>query len=78
MPSYSDYAERTLIYYSFSLRSIQLIMKECNVKTVRRNGLSPVDQGVAILQEAEDDPLGRWGVRLVKEKLALKGNHISR
>lgn len=35
-----------------------------------------IDQGIAILKVSEDDPLGRWGARLVKEKLALKGVHV--
>jgi len=36
-----------------------------------------VEQGVAILNLTEKDPLGRWGCRLVKEKLAADGIHVT-
>ncbi|KAF8179208.1 hypothetical protein BJ912DRAFT_855711 [Pholiota molesta] len=63
---------------TISLRSVQLVMKNKNIKTARRSGMDTIDQGVAILKVSEDDPLGRWGARLVKEKLAHKGVHIPR
>lgn len=53
-------------------------MKQYKILTTRKNGLSAEDQGAAILKVTEDDPLGRWGGRLVKEKLASEGIHISR
>lgn len=62
----------------FSLRSIQSIMKKSKIKTARQNGMDVIDQGAAVLMVSEDDPLGRWGARLVKEKLARKGVHIPR
>ncbi|KAF8958233.1 hypothetical protein BDZ97DRAFT_1906555 [Flammula alnicola] len=53
-------------------------MKKENIKTARRSGMDVIDQGIAILKVSEDDPLGRWGARLVKEKFAHKGVHIPR
>jgi hypothetical protein len=53
-------------------------MKKFSIKTVRRSGLTDLEKGVAILKIAEDDPLGRYGCRSVKEKLALQGTHVER
>lgn len=53
-------------------------MKKHDIKTIRRNGLSEDEIGLAILQLAEDDPLGRWGIRLFQEKLAQMEIHVSR
>ena len=39
--------------------------------TTRKSGLADIDKGAAILNVIEEDPLGRWGVRKIKEKLAL-------
>ena len=61
-----------------SLRLIQKLTKEYRIKTSRHNGLSAADQGYHILKTVEDDPLGRWGCRLIKEKLSGKGIHIPR
>ncbi|KAJ3495134.1 hypothetical protein NLJ89_g10675 [Agrocybe chaxingu] len=61
-----------------SLRSVQLIMKKCGIRTARRNGLTGIEQAFEVLKITEDDPLGRWGGRTIKSKLALKGVHIPR
>ncbi|RXW18835.1 hypothetical protein EST38_g7018 [Candolleomyces aberdarensis] len=61
-----------------SLSSIKKFMKRFNIKTVKHSGLSDIEKGVAILRVVEQDPLGRYGCRLVKEKLQLKGTHVSR
>ncbi|EAU89702.2 hypothetical protein CC1G_07427 [Coprinopsis cinerea okayama7 len=63
---------------SISLSSIKKIMNRFDVKTTRRSGLTDLEKGLAILSVTEDDPLGRWGCRTVKEKLALKGIHVER
>ena len=60
------------------LRSIQHIFKECNIQTTCCSNQTLVDKGALILQEEINDPLGRVGNRKTKEKLALKGVHISR
>ncbi|KAJ7216981.1 hypothetical protein GGX14DRAFT_601649 [Mycena pura] len=60
------------------LRSVERIIKECNLSTTRRSGLDAVQKTTAILTVTEDDVLGRWGGRRVKEKLGLQGVHISR
>ena len=60
------------------LRTVQKYMKQHQIVTTRRNGLNQEDQGAAILKMTEEDPLGRWGGRLVKEKLAHEGIHIPR
>jgi hypothetical protein len=61
-----------------SLSVVKKLMKKGKIKTVRRSGLTHVDRGNAILQVAEQDPLGRFGCRLTKEKLRLEGTHIPR
>ena len=53
-------------------------MKDFNVLTTRRNGLTPEQQALAIDIVTEEDPLHRWGYRSVKEKLALQRIHIRR
>ncbi len=53
-------------------------MKKYEIKTVRKHGLTEDEIGVAILKLAEEDPLGRWGVRLIQEKLAQMEIHVSR
>lgn len=53
-------------------------MKEYDVKTTRRSVLTEVDQGASILAILEDDPLKRWGGRMIKEKLGAKGIHVRR
>lgn len=53
-------------------------MKKFAIKTVRKSGLNEDDIGVAILELTQDDPLGRWGTRLVQEKLAHMEVHVSR
>ncbi|KAJ7196876.1 hypothetical protein GGX14DRAFT_672179 [Mycena pura] len=60
------------------LRSVERIIKDCNLSTTRRSGLDAVQKTTAILTVTEDDVLGRWGGRRVKEKLGLQGVHISR
>ncbi|KAJ3506413.1 hypothetical protein NLJ89_g6882 [Agrocybe chaxingu] len=69
---------KTEHHIDISLRSVQNLFKKCGIKTTRRNGLTTIDVGVAILKQQEDDPLGRWGNRLIKEKLARQGIHIPR
>jgi hypothetical protein len=63
---------------SYSLGSVKKILAKCKIKTVRNSGLTDVQKGAAILKAAEDDPLGRWGARKIKEKLALGEVHIAR
>ncbi|KIY47705.1 hypothetical protein FISHEDRAFT_44855, partial [Fistulina hepatica ATCC 64428] len=61
------------------LRSIERIIKQHGLITTRHSGLSDVEKGNAILDLSEEDPLGRWGSRKMKEELArTKGVHISR
>ena len=68
-----------LIYTFSSLRAVQRLMAEHTTRTTRRSALTDVEKGAAILKLVEEeDPLGRWGVRLIKEKLASKGIHVSR
>lgn len=66
------------INFDSRLRSVQHIFQECNIQTTRRNNQTLVERGAAILQEEAEDPLGRVGSWKMKEKLALKGIHISR
>ncbi|PPR05722.1 hypothetical protein CVT24_006675, partial [Panaeolus cyanescens] len=40
--------------------------------------MSDEEKGYHILRVTQDDPLGRWGYRLIREKLAAEGIHISR
>ncbi|KAJ6470227.1 hypothetical protein C8R47DRAFT_988782, partial [Mycena vitilis] len=61
-----------------SLRSIERIIKKHNICTSRHPGLTDVEKGAAILAVAEEDPLGRWGSRKIKEKLAVQTVHLSR
>ncbi|KAF9034342.1 hypothetical protein BJ165DRAFT_1417428 [Panaeolus papilionaceus] len=63
---------------TISLASVKKFMRRFNIRTVRRNTMSDLEKGVAILDVIEQDPLGRLGCRNVKEKLALTGVHISR
>lgn len=58
--------------------SVRCYIKEFNISTTQNNGLSEVEMGKAILRVIQDDPLGKWGARKVKEKLALESIHISR
>lgn len=74
---YNMISSDIILIYS-SIRTVQKYMKQYKILTTRKNGLSAEDQGAAILKVTEDDPLGRWGGRLVKEKLASEGIHISR
>ena len=60
------------------MRTIQKYKKNLGVLTARRSGLSKTQKAGAIDQLEEDDPLERWGSRLVKEKLGHKGLHIPR
>ncbi|KAG2003177.1 citrate synthase I [Coprinopsis cinerea AmutBmut pab1-1] len=60
------------------LPTIKKIMQRFDIKTSRRSGVSYVEKGAAILQTMKEDPLGRWGCRTVKEKLALQGVHVER
>jgi len=53
-------------------------MKDFSIQTSRKNDMTPAEKGYEILKITEDDPLGRWGSRLIQEKLALKGIHITR
>jgi hypothetical protein len=53
-------------------------MKELGVVTPRRNGLTTEQQALSIDMITADDPLGRWGARLVQEKLGSKSIHIPR
>jgi len=53
-------------------------MKELGVLTARRNGLNEDQKASAIDLISQDDPLGRWGGRLVQEKLSSKAIHIPR
>ena len=62
----------------FSLRSVERIIKEHNLKTVRRPGLTQLEQTSAILTLAEEDPLSRWGARKYKEKLENRGVLVPR
>ena len=61
-----------------SLSSVKKLLKRGQIRTVRKPGISDLEKGVAILKVAEQDPLGRFGCRLIKEKLALEGTHVSR
>ena len=60
------------------LRTLQRSIKQLDIRTPRRNGLTEIEMGMAIDQELEEDPLGRWGFRKVQEKLGLQGIHIPR
>ncbi|KAH6903748.1 hypothetical protein BKA70DRAFT_1110640 [Coprinopsis sp. MPI-PUGE-AT-0042] len=48
------------------------------IKTVRKSGLSRLAKVTEIVKVKQDDPLERWGGRVVKEKLARKGVHVTR
>ncbi|KAJ7194165.1 hypothetical protein GGX14DRAFT_576656 [Mycena pura] len=65
-------------HVSVSLRSVERIIKEHNLKTVRRPGLTQLEQTSAILTLAEEDPLSRWGARKYKEKLENRGVLVPR
>ncbi len=51
-------------------------MKNFGIMTARRNGLSAKQKASAVELVSLDDPLGRWGTRLIQEKLSGKGIHI--
>ena len=53
-------------------------MSKTNVQTVRRNDMTDLDRGVAVLGLEAEDPLGRLGNRKMKEKLGLKTKHLTR
>lgn len=53
-------------------------MKQLNITTPRKNGLTEIEMGMAIEKKLEEDPLGRWGFRKVQEKLGLQAIHIPR
>ncbi|KAF7310286.1 hypothetical protein MIND_00402600 [Mycena indigotica] len=59
------------------LRSVERIIQKHNLCTTRHSNLTDIEKVTAILSLVEDDPLGRWGGRRVKEKLALDTVHIS-
>ncbi|KAF8985790.1 hypothetical protein BDQ17DRAFT_1436501 [Cyathus striatus] len=59
-------------------RTVQKYMKELGILTARRNGLTADQKKHAVHLVTQDDPAGRWGGRLVKEKLAHKSIHIPR
>ncbi|KAJ3502730.1 hypothetical protein NMY22_g18492 [Coprinellus aureogranulatus] len=61
-----------------SLSAVKKLMKKGKIKTVRNSGLTDTDKATAILKVSEQDPLGRFGCRLTKEKLGLDGIHVSR
>ncbi|KAJ7868014.1 hypothetical protein B0H14DRAFT_2346753, partial [Mycena olivaceomarginata] len=63
---------------SRSLRSIERIVKSHNLRTSRHSGLTDVEKGAAIISITEEVPLGRWGARKIKEKLAVQSIHIPR
>jgi hypothetical protein len=69
---------RLFITFLQRLRSVERIIKDRVIRTTRKSGLADIDKGAAILNVIEEDPLGRWGVRKIKEKLALTGHHLSR
>ncbi|KAF7293373.1 hypothetical protein MIND_01114100 [Mycena indigotica] len=60
------------------LRSVERIIDRFQLKTTRHSGLSELQKTTAVLTVTEEDPLGRWGARKVKEKLAMQGIHMSR
>jgi hypothetical protein len=62
---------RLFITFLQRLRSVERIIKDRVIHTTRKSGLADIDKGAAILNVIEEDPLGRWGVRKIKEKLAL-------
>lgn len=53
-------------------------MKELGVLTVRHNGLTSEQKADVIDMISQDDPLGRWGGRLIQEKLGRRTIHIPR
>ncbi|KAF8983259.1 hypothetical protein BDQ17DRAFT_1402591 [Cyathus striatus] len=59
-------------------RTVQKYMKELGILTARCNGLTADQKKHAVHLVTQDDPAGRWGGRLVKEKLAHKSIHIPR
>ncbi|KAJ6460661.1 hypothetical protein C8R47DRAFT_1160637 [Mycena vitilis] len=61
-----------------SVRSIERIISKHQIRTTRHSGLTDVEKGAAILAVTEEDPLGRWGGRKIKEKLSVKGIHLPR
>jgi len=66
------------IFISYRLRTVQKYMKELGVLTKRRNGLTADQQAIAIDVVAQEDPLDRWGGRLIQEKLGQRSIHIPR
>jgi len=60
------------------LRTIQKYKKKLGVVTSRRSGLSAAQAAQAVDLIELDDPLGRFGSRLVQEKLRNKGVHVPR
>ncbi|KAJ7429234.1 hypothetical protein FB451DRAFT_1556452 [Mycena latifolia] len=63
---------------TIGLRSIERIIKNSDLHTSRHSGLTDVDKGAAIMAITQEDPLGRWGGRKIKEKLSLQSVHIPR
>ncbi|EAU82186.2 hypothetical protein CC1G_10588 [Coprinopsis cinerea okayama7 len=61
-----------------SVRSVRRLIKQLGIRTTRNSGLTDLEKGKAILELKQHDPLGRWGARAVKEKLALQSVHVSR
>ncbi|KAJ7439477.1 hypothetical protein FB451DRAFT_1301899 [Mycena latifolia] len=63
---------------TIGLRSIERIIKNSDLHTSRHSGLTDVEKGAAIMAITQEDPLGRWGGRKIKEKLSLQSVHIPR
>lgn len=69
---------RRFTYSVISLRTIKRYTKSLGVVTVRLNDFCKEDKELAVDLISKDDPLERWGGRLIKEKLGLKTIQISR
>ncbi|KAJ7082929.1 hypothetical protein B0H15DRAFT_803055 [Mycena belliarum] len=63
---------------TIGLRSIERIIKTQDLRTTRHSGLTDTEKAASILEITQEDPLGRWGARKIKEKLSIKTIHIPR
>ncbi|KAF8990432.1 hypothetical protein BDQ17DRAFT_369027 [Cyathus striatus] len=72
-----DIPERILEEHGtkMALRTVQKYMKELGIVTARRSGLTSEQKERAVELISMDDPAGRWGGRLVQQKLARQSIH---
>jgi hypothetical protein len=54
-------------------KTLRRIITDFELRTVLHPGISEDEMAIAIEELLEEDKLGRWGARIIREKLGLKG-----